>query len=105
MKKLRIDKLLILVIFLLIPLSGGCAIATIKEVKIPQDLVNASKDKILNQWGRPYKIYTENKRLNYGADELWIYKYPDTSSEGVYYYLYFEDGFLVRWDNKVVGDF
>lgn len=105
MKKLKIDKFLILGFLLLIPLNGGCAIAEIKEVKIPQNLVNASKDKILSEWGKPYRVYTENSKLDYGADELWIYSYPDTSSEGVYYYLYFKNGFLIRWDNKIIGDF
>lgn len=107
MKKLENSKILVFIIFLysaFFLVLSGCGATEVNNVPIPSMLINASRDKIEREWGAPYKIYRKSHQLKYGADELWVYRYPDTSSEGVFYNLYFKDGYLIRWDNVVVGD-
>lgn len=107
MKKLDGNKIFMIMGFLygaFFPVLAGCGATEVNSVLIPSTLINASRDRIEREWGAPYKIYRESSQLKYGADELWVYRYPDTSSEGVLYNLYFKDGSLIRWDNVVVGD-
>ena len=81
--------------------ATSCAIREIKNVQLPQNLVGVDKEKIRREWGVPYKTSTAKDKLHYDADELWVYRYPDTSSPCVDYYLYFQNGHLIKWDNVI----
>jgi hypothetical protein len=95
-----------LLLILIVPLflvMTGCAITEVRNVNIPLNLKGATKEQIRSEWGQPYRIYTKPSKLKYGASELWVYRYPDTSSPGVDYYLYFKNGYLIKWDNIIWG--
>lgn len=124
MKKIN-NLLLASYFFILIFINFGCAmkefikINEFKETTIPESMINISKDEIMQEWGKPDRIYTVHDRLEkYGADELWIYR-PENQrkrydsidekrmyvSEGVDEYLYFKNGHLIKWEDLVWGDF
>ena len=87
-----------LVFFLLIPLSGGCASMT-KELPPSPGL---TKEKIVKGWNRnPDRILKGKKDLKYGADEVWIYKYPDSDEDC----FYFKDGVLIKEEEVSYGSF
>ncbi len=75
----------------------GCV--TIKELPPSEGL---TKQKIEQAWGRkPDKVYATPNKLNYGADELWIYKYPGGNQDR----FYFKDEVLIKEEELTSGDF
>lgn len=107
----RTDKFSPVAYFLLfIFINIGCTmrnfiqIAEFKETVIPASMFNASQEMVIQALGKPDRKYTKHDRLEkYNADELWIYRFR--VSQGVDEYLYFDNGYLVKWEDLVWGDF
>lgn len=60
-----------------------------------------TKSKVLSAWSRqPDKIY-KNKDTKYNADEVWIYRYPDSTVDKYY----FKGEFAVGKEHVTYGDF
>lgn len=98
MKKLKINRALVMFFLFLTSFNGGCA-GMIKGLPPSPGL---TKEKIVRGWNRdPDKILTGKKYLKYGADEVWIYKYP-TSDEDRFY---FKDGVLIKEEEISYGSF
>ncbi len=83
---------LIIAVLCLQILIAGCA--TIEQVSLPKA---KSRAEIINAWGQPNKIYTHPDKLKYGADEIFIYVYPDGSED----YLYLKEGIIIKRELKL----
>lgn len=79
--------LLIIGILCLQVLVAGCA--TLEQTSLPKV---RSRAEIINTWGQPNKIYTHLSKLKYGADEVFVYVYPDGTED----YLYLKDGIVIK---------
>lgn len=87
---------------LFLTFSGGCLmgqITKLQEATIPQHMINATEEDIINKWGKPHRVYTKKyKKIKYDADEMWIYRYPVTTIPSEDYYLYFKGRHLINWE-------
>ena len=94
MKRLKISSILA-ACFLLFGFISGCA--EVRELAPSPDL---NKEKILAGWKREPDIITRAKKyLKYGADEVWIYKYPSSDQDR----FYFKNGVLIREEEITSG--
>lgn len=95
MKKLRIGRVLLFLVLLVGSIGYGCAGVT--ELAPTHGL---TKDRIIAAWKRePDRIFTNGRNLKYGADEVWVYIYPDSDEDR----FYFKDDVLIREENITYG--
>ena len=84
MNRLIVNSLFITIILSIVIFISCIGCVTVEEVPLTEGL---TKEKLIQRWGRnPDKISTRGNDLKYGADELWIYKYPGGSSQDRFYF-------------------